>query len=778
MVAEIDLGIDELSDFQVIGRGGFSTIYSAQDSGFNRRVAVKLLHSLDDSGRRRFDRERGIMGQLSSHPNVIMPFRAGYTSTGAPYLVMELVTGGSLQDLIDTRGGLPWREAVELVVPVTAALGHAHEQGILHRDVKPANIVLAGRIPKLTDFGIAAIRESTTTQVAYTLAHCPPEAFATGADTRDDRSDLYSMASTLYNLITGRPPYYIDGTDSPQAYMFRIMGHAIPPLPPEVVPPALWAFLERAMAKDPGDRPQSAQAFEDELRDVLAAAGGPAVTAPPPAVAPTAWPAPTPPSPPTTPPAHVSGPPAAGISAPAAHVSTDETVMAPWADRSRDSGEGFGLPPAGDPTVISGPGPLAPAPSPTPFVHSAPAPAPFTDSGPEGGVVGFHPSPGAAPKAKAPGRGPKLVALVAAVALVAVAAGGGWLWWSSRQSGPQVAWTFETESSLASQPAVADGVLVIGAHVTNTVYGIDVESGEQKWAYVTQGSIDSSPVIADGVAYVGSQDGSVYALDLATGEPRWQQPLGAKVTSGTAVVGGLVIVGTERGTVWALDPADGSTVWSARAGSQVINSTPVSVTRDGRELVVVGSTDGGLYFLDSGTGREVTKVVLDGGIWFSRPLVLDQLDADGNPRPGHQELWVGSSGQNRGFLNRVDADTSEVDTFANKAGVGTAPAVTADGLIIAGNDAGEMFAVDRRSLGEAWRAGYADATQIKGSPVVHGDQVIFGTHDKELVAVTAADGDVLWRFKGEQIFGLSAPVVVGDQLYVGNDSGTIYRFDL
>ena len=280
MVAEIDLGIDELSDFQVIGRGGFSTIYSAQDSGFNRRVAVKLLHSLDDSGRRRFDRERGIMGQLSSHPNVIMPFRAGYARTGAPYLVMELVTGGSLQDLIDTRGGLPWREAVELVLPVTAALGHAHEQGILHRDVKPANIVLAGRVPKLTDFGIAAIRESTTTQVAYTLAHCPPEAFASGEDTRDDRSDLYSMASTLYNLITGRPPYYIDGTDSPQAYMFRIMGHEIPPVPPEVIPPALWAFLQRALAKDPNHRPQDARAFEDELRAVLTAEGGAAVTAP------------------------------------------------------------------------------------------------------------------------------------------------------------------------------------------------------------------------------------------------------------------------------------------------------------------------------------------------------------------------------------------------------------------------------------------------------------------------------------------------------------------
>ncbi len=766
MVAEIDLGIDELSDFQVIGRGGFSTIYSAQDSGFNRRVAVKLLHSLDDSGRRRFDRERGIMGQLSSHPNVIMPFRAGYARTGAPYLVMELVTGGSLQDLIDTRGGLPWRDAVELVVPVTAALGHAHEQGILHRDVKPANIVLAGRIPKLTDFGIAAIRESTTTQVAYTLAHCPPEAFASGEDTRDDRSDLYSMASTLYNLITGRPPYYIDGTDSPQAYMFRIMGHAIPPVPPEVIPPALWAFLERALAKDAAHRPQSARAFEDELRAVLAREG-PAVTAPEPSTGQMGpgWATAAPPA---------AYPGMAGASGPA------------------------------NPTVISGPGTSDPtrwaAPQTSGPGTSDPTrwqPSPWSQSGPSQPSVSAHPGtvqpgtiqpgvsapaafhPAERPAAPARGRGRLVAAVAAAVVLVAAVAGAG-LWWTNRDSGgpPPVAWQFETGSALASRPAVADGVLVIGTSVTNSVHGIDAADGKGKWRYTAGGTVDTTASIADGVAFIGSHDGVLYAFNIQTGDVVWQTPVDAEVTGSTTVVGDLVVVGTGDGSTWAVNRADGSVAWTARTGTQMINSTPVTTVRDGDELIVIGSTDGSLYFLDPATGDEVNKVTLEGGIWFSRPLVLDQLDIDGQPTPGHQELWVGTSAEKRGFLNRVDVDTGKVKTFTNNAGVGTNPALTANGLIVAGNDAGELFAIGRQSLGESWRHGYAQATQIKGSPVVHGDEVIFGTHDKQLIAVSSATGDELWRFDGPQIFGLSAPVIVDDRLYVGNDSGTIYAFNL
>ncbi len=804
MPGEVDLGIDELSRFTVIGTGGFSTVYAAWDEGFRRWVAVKLLHSLDEAGQRRFAREREIMGQLSSHPNVIMPFRAGYTANGAPFLVMELVEGGSLQDLVDEHGRVPWPDAIDYVLGATTALGYAHDRDILHRDVKPANILLADDVPKLTDFGIAAIRESTASQVAYTLAHCPPEAFASGRDTRDERSDLYSMASTLYCLLGGRPPFDIDEPDSQHAYMFRIIEHSIPELPPDAAPEQLRAFLRAALAKDPDERPQTAAEFMSELARIrsLSSAEPADYSSPRPGwsaavtnVEQTGEPLPPPDS---TPPTEVFDRPGPGA-APA-------------------SGPGTG--PASGPTVSTSPPSPDAWPPPRPRAGAQeiqlgtdrrPGP-PGTDGQPGSELPTSSSVEHASAGAPAARRRGLLAALLGVILVVALGAG----WWNLARNtdtaattdttdaantattdaattdtaatpdtadtattatttdvdvGPEVAWTFETGSSLASRPSVADGVLVIGAHVTNTVYAVDTATGLEAWTFETGGSVDANPLIVDGVVYIGSFDGSMYALDLDDGMVIWQQDIGAGIGGGALATDELLVFGNDDGAVTALDIADGTPRWSFSTEGR-INSTPVTAGLEDREVIVVGSTDGGLYLLDPSTGDQIERIGLQGGVWFSIPLVVDRPNGSG------QEVWVGTSAQDEGFLNRVDLDRMEVATFGTSAGVGTSPVLTDDGFVIAGNDLGELFAVDRVSLGERWREGYADETQIKGSPVLVGDQVVFGTHGKELISVIAADGSEVWRFEGEQIFGLSSPVVVGDQLYVGNDSGTVYRFDL
>ena len=274
----INLGIEGLSGLREIGAGGFATVYVGFDEAFSRPVAVKVLHGLDDGGRRRFVRECELMGRLDDHPNVITPYRTGYTTTGAAYLVMEYAANGSLESLLDGGRRLVWFDAVGHLIPILGALGHAHSLGIEHRDVKPANILLtAAGITKLTDFGIASIREATATAtVAFTLAHCPPETFADGYDRRDERSDLYSVASTLYTLVAGRPPFQLDGHDSETAYMHRILTATPPPLG---LGPDVDHLMSAALSKSPDERPATAADFTTALGAAVATPGA----VPPPA---------------------------------------------------------------------------------------------------------------------------------------------------------------------------------------------------------------------------------------------------------------------------------------------------------------------------------------------------------------------------------------------------------------------------------------------------------------------------------------------------------------
>lgn len=269
MPSEFDPGIEGLTSFEQIGSGGFSTVFRAREDEFSRWVAVKIFHDLDERASVHFDRERSLLGRSSDHPNVITPLRSGVTNDGRPYLVMQYMPGGSLQDVINRGETVPWRDAIALIRPIAEALGQSHEAGILHKDVKPANILLARNgIPSLTDFGIASVRGSTATQTAFTFSHTPPETFADGRDVRDERSDLYSLASTLYTIVAGRIPFAADGDDdgeakaSRMALLQRIVTHPVPPLE---LDPALDRFLTWALAKDPADRPQNAREFIDGL---------------------------------------------------------------------------------------------------------------------------------------------------------------------------------------------------------------------------------------------------------------------------------------------------------------------------------------------------------------------------------------------------------------------------------------------------------------------------------------------------------------------------------
>ncbi len=270
-----DLGLDHLTGIRFLGSGGFGAVYAATDTDLDRPVAVKVFHDLrDPTDLARFDRERKAMGRLTGHPNIVTLYHTGYTAHGQPYLLMELVDGGSLGDRLKARGPLPWPEAVDHAAAVSRALAHAHQRGVLHRDVKPANILIDGGLAKLADFGIARLTDTDRTAsgtLLASLAHAAPETFS---DRRDERSDVYSLGSTLFHLIAGRPPFHRDGDESQMALLHRVVHEPPPLLGPALAPPELDQLLQRALAKDPALRPATAMELAVALDRCAAATGG------------------------------------------------------------------------------------------------------------------------------------------------------------------------------------------------------------------------------------------------------------------------------------------------------------------------------------------------------------------------------------------------------------------------------------------------------------------------------------------------------------------------
>jgi len=258
---------------QVVARGGMATVYVAVDDRLDRTVAVKVMHAglaEDPDFVARFTQEAKAAARLSS-ADVVAVFDQGRdAASGAAYLVMELVAGRTLRDVVRERAPLTPALALELLEPVLRALAAAHRAGIVHRDVKPENILLGddGRI-KVADFGLArAVAASTRTSTGLligTVAYLAPEQVEHG--TADPRTDVYAAGIVLWEALTGRPPY---SGDSPLNVAFRHVHEDVPP-PSSVVPSiprGLDELVVRATRRDPSARPVDAGAFLAELRAV------------------------------------------------------------------------------------------------------------------------------------------------------------------------------------------------------------------------------------------------------------------------------------------------------------------------------------------------------------------------------------------------------------------------------------------------------------------------------------------------------------------------------
>jgi pimeloyl-ACP methyl ester carboxylesterase len=267
--ALVDEGF-ELGRFRILhplGTGGMGTVFLAEDRDLARRVAIKVLHRGDADMYRRFRREAMAVAALS-HPNVVQVYELGLDAA-APYLVMELVPGGNLAALAGAP--LPWPRALRLVASAARGLGAAHAVGIVHRDVKPANLLLPERTAehvKVADFGVAKLAgaEALTREGAMvgTLGYLAPEQAA--GELVDARADVWALGATLYTLLTGRRPFTGTAAEIVAATLAGDLPDPRALVP--AVPAAVAALVMRLGARDRDRRPADGHAAADLLASI------------------------------------------------------------------------------------------------------------------------------------------------------------------------------------------------------------------------------------------------------------------------------------------------------------------------------------------------------------------------------------------------------------------------------------------------------------------------------------------------------------------------------
>jgi serine/threonine protein kinase len=265
----------------LLGQGGMSAVYKATDPNLKRVVAVKLIHphlSSDPTFVLRFESEASAVASLR-HSNIVQVYDFN-NDNGVYYMVLEFIPGETLQDrlkrLNDTGRKLPVEDALKFAMNISDAMGYAHQRGMVHRDIKPANIMLDVHGQAiLMDFGIVKIlggdSHTSTGAVVGTARYMSPEIIR--GEVADHRSDIYSLGVTLYEMLSGRPPFVADSA------MTLMMMHLNDPIPNvrdfrADVPPELTNILEKSLAKDRANRYQSAAEMSADLRRALTYMGG------------------------------------------------------------------------------------------------------------------------------------------------------------------------------------------------------------------------------------------------------------------------------------------------------------------------------------------------------------------------------------------------------------------------------------------------------------------------------------------------------------------------
>jgi outer membrane protein assembly factor BamB len=712
-----------------LGAGGMGRVYLGY-SPAGRAVAVKICHpefAADPEFVHRFALEvaaaRAVNGLYTAQVIDAGPDDA------PPWLATSYVPGPSLLDAVGRYGPLPEAAVWRLAAGLAEALAAVHAHGLVHRDLKPTNVLLAADGPRVIDFGVARALDGTSltaTGVTFgTPSYMSPE--QAQGHPMGPASDVFALGSTLCFAAAGGPPF---GSGDPPAVLDRVV-RAAPAL--DAVPADVRGLIAACLAKDPADRPGLAQI----LRACQARA-----PQPDPAAYGSAsfWP----------------GQVAALI---AAHQAGPDGV-APARE------------PYGEPTSAAGPQPgLGTPPRATALAGREPAPALATSplATAPGGREPAAPGSRAISRRGAPTRPlSRAVSRRQALAgLAAVSAAGlGTAGWALTRSGgakpaaaapSRLLWARDTGGPVSSGAATSGGVVYIGG--ADGVHALDAVSGRPAGTtYRTGGAVPGAVTVAGATLLAGCEDSLVYAWPIAAGGSSWRRATGGPVTGRPAVAGGTVYAGSDDHHVYALDAGSGGVNWRYQTGGPV-RSAPRPTQVSYNDYIYVGSDDGYLYALDPSKHDRGWRFGTGGPV-RSGPATI----------PGSISVYAGND---RGDLYEVDYGPPADGVWEFQAGgaIGGTPVTDGTGTLYAGSADGVVHAVSLADGGPVWACRLSGP--VRSGPALAGGILYAGCDDGYLYAINVTTGKPVWRYRAGGAIR-SQILVAGGVIYFGSLDHRVY----
>jgi eukaryotic-like serine/threonine-protein kinase len=691
-----------------LGRGSFGTVYLAEHIHDGSQAAVKLLQLQLT----RYEDLKGFLTEARTmrlhHPHIVTLLDFGLSQDHIAYLVMEYAIGGSLRSRHPLGTPLPLATINTYVAQLASALQYAHDHHVIHRDIKPQNILLrADGTLLLSDFGMAEVIEQsrlvTRPRLVGTPAYMAPEQ---SRGKPKPASDQYALAVLVYEWLTGRVPFQGSVQEVVEQHQFDTPP-ALHKLRPDL-PSQIGQVLAQALAKKPEHRFATVEQFAVTLQLALAPLLSIRQTAQLRALSRM-----TPPTIPVISSGHTPTPPRSRLRKLPSRIEL--VVLACL-------------------LLLVGVGPMGTwmlmnqsRPQTASTVRATPVATNSYNSAIATRSIQFgfdpqHTHNNPYEQTILPSNASQLseqwgfqaglfIRSSPAVAngLVYVGSDDHKLYAIDASTG-HVRWTHQTGGAIRSSPAIADGFVYIGSD-DNHLYALDASSGQKIWSFQTGGAIKSSPTVANGFVYIGSDDNNLYALDASTGQKVWSFQTGGAIDSSPAVANGLVYIGSADDSLYALDASTGQKVWSFQTGGAIDSSPAVA-----NGLVYIGSDDNNLYALDASTGQERWRFPTNGAI-------------DSSPAIANGLVYIGSADDN---LYALYAATGQKRWSYLVGSAITASPMIANGLVYIGSADDNLYALSISTGQKIWA--YQTGGFIDSSPMIADGVVYVGSADDSLYA--------------------------------------------